>query len=258
MSSDLSSIGRDCIISPTVKIEDGVFIGTRAILDADGIRIRAGAHLDAGSIIGANVTVGYRAWVRAGSVVLHSVPANAIVEGNPAQVVGYQSQIGPSINESAPRLIDIHSLSHLEKRPCMAPLGVSESALYLMRKVTDPRGSLTVGEVPTEVPFDPKRYFVVYGVPSSELRGEHAHKECEQFLLCLSGSVRVLLDDGESRCEVILDRPEMGVYMPSMIWGTQYQYSRDAVLLVFASMPYSADDYIRQYEEFIAFKRLKF
>lgn len=251
MSYGLSSVGRDCIISPTAEIEDGVSIGTRAILDADGIRIRSGARLDAGCIIGANVTVGYRAWVRAGSVVLHSVPANAIVEGNPAQVVGYQ----PTSTKDTvpiPKLIDIHSFNHLDRRPCMLPLDVGKSALYLMRQVTDPRGSLTVGEVPTEVPFIPKRYFAVYDVPSSELRGEHAHKECEQFLLCLNGSVRVLLDDGLRRCEVILDRPEMGVFMPAMIWGTQYRYSRDTVLLVFASMPYSADDYVRDYEEFMA------
>lgn len=251
------SVGPDCIISSTAEISDGVSIGARVMLDGDGIKIRSGARLDSGCIVGKNVTVGCGAWVRAGSVVLQSVPANAIVEGNPAQVVGYQSHTSLKKKESAPRLIDMHSLSHLEKRPCMVPLGVSQSTLYLMRQVTDSRGSLTVGEVPTEVPFDPKRYFVVYGVPSSELRGEHAHKECEQFLLCLNGSVRVLLDDGESRCEVILDCPEMGIYMPAMIWGTQYQYSRDAVLLVFASMPYSSNDYIRQYEEFIAFKKLK-
>lgn len=249
------SIGPDCIISPDSEIEDGASIGARVILDGDGIKIRSTARLDSGCIIGENVTVGFGAWVRAGSVVLHSVPANAIVEGNPAQVVGYQAAASWK-KDSVPRLIDVHSLSHLEYRPCMLPLEVGESALYLMRQVTDPRGSLTVGEVPTEVPFVPKRYFAVYGVPSSELRGEHAHKECEQFLLCLNGSVRVLLDDGSSRCEVILDRPEMGVYMPAMIWGTQYRYSRDAVLLVFASMPYSASDYIREYENFLALKKL--
>ena len=255
MDQKNSSIGRDCIVSPTAKIEDGVFIGARAVLDAEGIRIRSGARLDSGCIIGEGVTIERGAWVRAGSVVLNSVPANAIVEGNPAQVVGYQPASARD-KVPGPRLIDIHSLSHLEHRPCMLPLDVGKSALYLMRQVTDPRGSLTVGEVPTEVPFEPKRYFVVYGVPSSELRGEHAHKECEQFLLCLNGSVRVLLDDGSSRCEVILDRPEMGVYMPAMIWGTQYRYSRDAVLLVFASMPYSADDYIRGYEEFMSLNKM--
>ena len=255
MDQKISSIGRDCIVSPTAKIEDGVFIGARAVLDAEGIRIRSGARLDSGCILGKDVTIGRGAWVRAGSVVLNSVPANAIVEGNPAQVVGYQPA-STRDKVPVPRLIDVHSLGHLEHRPCMLPLEVGKSALYLMRQVTDPRGSLTVGEVPTEVPFEPKRYFVVYGVPSSELRGEHAHKECKQFLLCLNGSVRVLLDDGSSRCEVILDRPEMGVYMPPMTWGTQYRYSRDAVLLVFASMPYSAADYIREYEEFMALNKL--
>ncbi|QNJ24562.1 dTDP-6-deoxy-3/4-keto-hexulose isomerase domain protein [Synechococcus sp. SYN20] len=255
MNQDLSSIGQDCIISPTVVIEDGASIGTRAILDAEGIKICSGARLDAGCIIGENVTVGYCARVRAGSVVLHSVPANAIVEGNPAQVIGYQPA---STRGTAPipRLIDILSFDRLGKTPCIFPLDIGESALYLMRQVTDSRGSLTVGEVPSEIPFEPKRYFVVYDVPSSELRGEHAHKECEQFLICVNGSVRVLLDDGINRCEAILDRPEMGIYMPAMIWGTQYQYTKDAVLLVFASMPYSSSDYIRRYEEFVALKKL--
>lgn len=229
-------------------------MGARVILNGDGIKIRSNARLDSGCIIGENITVGCGAWIRAGSVVLQSVPANAIVEGNPAQIVGYQATTSRK-QETATRLIDIHSLSHLEKRPCTVPLGVGESALYLMRQLTDPRGSLTVGDVPTEVPFVPTRYFAIYGVPSSELRGEHAHKECEQFLLCLNGSVRVLLDDGSSRCEVILDRPAMGVYMPAMIWGTQYRYSRDAILLVFASMPYIASDYLRDYEEFLSFKK---
>lgn len=251
MRKKQTEIGPDCIISPTVEVGDGVLIGARSILDGEGIRICSGARLDSGCIVGANVTVGYQAWVRAGSVVLHSVPANAVVQGNPAQVIGYQPASARD-RGAIPRLIDIHSLGHLDQRPCTLPLDVGKSALYLMRHVTDPRGSLTVGEVPTEVPFTPKRYFVVYGVPSSELRGEHAHKECEQFLLCLNGSVRVLLDDGSNRCEIILDRPEMGVYMPAMIWGTQYQYSRDATLLVFASMPYSSTDYIRNYEEFVS------
>jgi len=85
-----------------------------------------------------------------------------------------------------------------------------------MRRITDARGALTVGEVPMEVPFSPARYFVVFDVPSSELRGEHAHKQCQQFLICLHGSCRVLLDDGQNRCEVTLDRPDMGVFMPEM------------------------------------------
>jgi hypothetical protein len=200
-------------------------------------------------VIGEDVTIGQGAWVRAGAVVLRSVPPNAIVEGNPAQVVGYIN--GTHANGLPdPRHIDIHSLGHLP-RPSRVPLGVGGAALFLMRRITDARGSLTVGEVPTEVPFSPARYFTVFDVPSIELRGEHAHKKCQQFLICLHGSCRVLLDNGTERCEVTLDRPDMGVFMPAMIWGTQYRYSPDAVLLVFASHTYEADDYLRTYDAFL-------
>lgn len=249
--SNSFTLGKDCIISPDAIIEEGVLISHRVIADGDGIQIRSKARIDSGCIIAENVIIGSGAWIRAGSIVLHSVPANAIVQGNPAQVIGYRS-FAPKNCPHQASLIDIHSFGTDQERPYRLELGVGQSALYLMRQVSDPRGFLTVGEVPTEVPFDPKRYFAVYNVPSQELRGEHAHRECEQFLLCMHGSCRVLLDDGFTRREVILDRPDMGVYMPAMIWGTQYRYSSDALLLVFASMSYSPDDYIRTYEEFIA------
>jgi dTDP-4-dehydrorhamnose 3,5-epimerase-like enzyme len=249
-SSTNISLGQDTIVSAGTIIEDGVSIGHRVIAVGDGIQIRANARIDSGCIISENVTIGTCAWIRAGSVVLYSVPANAIVEGNPAQVTGYQAFESKNIPKQT-TLIDYHAIDGRQARPSKIDLEVGRSALYFMRQIGDPRGFLTVGEVPAEVPFSPKRYFAVYNVPSQELRGEHAHKECEQFLLCLHGSCRVLLDDGKKRCEVILDRPDMGVYMPPMIWGTQYRYSSDAVLLVLASMPYSAEDYIRTYDEFI-------
>ena len=251
-----NGISDDCIIPDSAKIEDDVSIGHRVIFAGDDILIRANARLDAACVIGEGVTVGQGAWVRAGAVVLRSVPPNAIVEGNPAQVVGYQNTTSAA-HRPDPRHIDIHSFGHIE-RPARVPLGVGESALYLMRRVTDARGALTVGEVPTEVPFSPARYFAVFDVPSVELRGEHAHKRCQQFLICLHGSCRVLLDDGLQRCEVTLDRPDMGVFMPEMIWGTQYRYSPDAVLLVFASRTYEAEDYLRTYDDFLAeHERLK-
>ena len=100
-----------------------------------------------------------------------------------------------------------------------------------MRKVKDSRGSLTV-EVPSEVPFQPQRYFAVYDVPSKS--GKHTHKECEQFLLCLNGSCRVLWTT--PKLAAVLQIHLLELYMPPMIWGTQYMYSRDAVL-VFASLP---------------------
>lgn len=241
---------KDCIIPKTAQIAESVTLCPRVVLAGDGIVLRENARLDAACVIGEGVNVGQGAWVKAGAVVLQSVPPNAIVEGNPARVVGYMN--GTSLGRRPdPRHVDIHSLGDLA-RPAQMDLGIGDSALYLMRLVKDARGTLTVGEVPTEVPFAPARYFVVFDVPSMELRGEHAHKECQQFLICLHGSCRVLLDDGTERCEVTLDRPDMGVFMPAMIWGTQYRYSPDAVLLVFASRSYEADDYLRTYDEFLA------
>jgi hypothetical protein len=245
-----SAFPADNIIPETTQIERGVTLGQRVTFAGDGIVVQVNARIDAAAVIGENVTIGQGAWVRAGAVVLRSIPPNAIVEGNPAQVVGYVNRAAND-QRPDPRLIDVQSLGDLA-RPARFPLAVGGSALYLMRRVSDTRGSLTVGEVPTEVPFSPARYFAVFGVPSIELRGEHAHKRCQQFLICVHGSCRVLLDDGERRCEVTLDRPDMGVFMPEMIWGTQYRYSPDAVLLVFASRPYEAEDYLRTYDDFLA------
>ncbi|MDF9787841.1 sugar 3,4-ketoisomerase [Polynucleobacter sphagniphilus] len=118
--------------------------------------------------------------------------------------------------------------------------------------IKDPRGNLTVGNFGVDVPFDPKRYFIIYQVPLVDIRGEHAHKECHQFLLCLRGSVVAVADDGVQREEFQLNRPDCGLYMPPMTWGTQYKYSPDALLLVFASHLYDSSDYIRDYAEFIS------
>jgi UDP-2-acetamido-3-amino-2,3-dideoxy-glucuronate N-acetyltransferase len=92
----------------------------------------------------------------------------------------------------------------------------------------------------------------VFGVPSVETRGEHAHRECHQFLVCVRGSVSVVADDGRRREEYLLDRPELGLHLPPMVWGIQYRYSADAVLLVFASHYYDPADYIREYDRFLA------
>jgi UDP-2-acetamido-3-amino-2,3-dideoxy-glucuronate N-acetyltransferase len=131
-------------------------------------------------------------------------------------------------------------------------LGVGGCSLHQLRVVHDTRGNLSVGEYQRDIPFAPKRYFLIFDVPTREVRGEHAHRLCHQFLICVRGSCRVLLDDGEHRREVTLDRPDLGVYLPPMIWGTQHSYSADAMLLVFASEYYDAEDYIRSYDDFCA------
>ena len=89
-------------------------------------------------------------------------------------------------------------------------------------------------------------------MPTTDVRGQHAHHRCEQLLVALHGAVTCVVDDGRTRRSVRLDRPDVGLYMPPMTWGTQYQYSSDAVLGVVASLPYDSDDYIRDYDDFLA------
>ena len=101
------------------------------------------------------------------------------------------------------------------------------------------------------VPFVPARFFTVYKVPGKDVRGENAHLACQQFLVCVAGSLSVLVDDGAAREEVVLDSPSAGLYVPPMVWSVQYRFSEDAVLLVFASHAYDAADYVRDYEQFL-------
>lgn len=135
----------------------------------------------------------------------------------------------------------------------VSELSVKGVKLFTFKENTDSRGNLTVGNFESEIPFLPKRYFLVYGVPENKIRGEHAHKECHQFLVCTIGSCKVTVDDGMNRQVVLLNRPNQGLYLPPKIWGIQGDYSKEASLLVFASHAYDNADYIRNYDEFKAF-----
>jgi dTDP-4-dehydrorhamnose 3,5-epimerase-like enzyme len=97
----------------------------------------------------------------------------------------------------------------------------------------------------------------VFDVPSSDVRGEHAHRKLHQFLVCVKGSCSLVVDDGNNREEIVLDSPSIGVHVPPMIWGVQYKYSPDAVLLVLASDTYDQNDYIRNYDDYLNAKREK-
>jgi UDP-2-acetamido-3-amino-2,3-dideoxy-glucuronate N-acetyltransferase len=132
-----------------------------------------------------------------------------------------------------------------------AHININGVRLYEMPLVVDFRGSLTYGEYDKLLPFIPLRYFFVFDVPSREIRGEHAHRECHQFLVCLKGSCSVVVDDGNNRAEILLDRPNLGLHVPPMTWTIEYKYSADAVLMVLASDTYQAQDYIRDYDAFL-------
>lgn len=236
--------------SPLV-VEADVSIGPNTVFSgasgADGAaavtRVGAGATIGANATVRGGLCIGPRARVQDGAVVTRDVPPNAIVSGNPAHIVGYADT--PHLDlPAAPR-----AASQLEAPPA---LHVAAARLVALPKIVDLRGALSFGEIGTHLPFTPQRFFMVYDVPSKEVRGEHAHKACHQFLVCVKGSVSVVLDDGRARDEITLDSARMGLHIPPMVWGIQYQFSPDAVLLVLASDTYAADDYIRKYEDFLA------
>ena len=253
MESDCT-IGPQCVVSSGAHLGAGtilganVFVGPNATLEAalasaSGVRADSGVRIGANATVCSGVTLAYGSQVRPGAVVTRSVPPCAIVEGNPAIIVGYiDTESGAS---SAPTLPGRRGAS-VEQTP------VHGVTVHHFPVYPDLRGSLTVGEFDRQVPFLPRRYFMVFGVPSREVRGEHAHRECHQFLICVRGSCSVVADDGIKRVEVLLDDPSKGIYLPPMIWGVQYKYSADAVLMVFASHYYEAADYIREYGEFQA------
>jgi UDP-2-acetamido-3-amino-2,3-dideoxy-glucuronate N-acetyltransferase len=236
-----------------IALEDDVFVGPNATFTNDPFP-RSKRHLETfprtlvqrGASIGANatilpgLTIGSHAMVGAGAVVIRSVPPNAIVVGNPARIVGYVDA-----GKSPPPRKSTHGEDPIEKSR------VSGVTLHRLPFVQDMRGNLTAGEFARAIPFTVKRYFMVFDVPSEEVRGEHAHRACQQFLTCPRGSVSVVVDDGTQREEFVLDSPNIGVYLPPMVWGIQYRYSRDAILLVFASEYYDPADYIRDYDTFL-------
>ena len=98
-----------------------------------------------------------------------------------------------------------------------------------------------------ELPFFAHRTFYVYGVRTGDIRGKHAHKECEQFLIAIHGTVNITCDDGSNRKVYTLDTPLKGLYIPPMVWAEQYYHSEDTMLVGLASHPFDEEDYIRDY-----------
>jgi acetyltransferase-like isoleucine patch superfamily enzyme len=240
-----------------VSLGDDVFVGPNATFSNDKYprskryqvqvsrtEVGRGASIGAGAVILPGVRVGPRAMVGAGAVVTHDVPARAIVSGNPARIVGYTDATRVSAAATSA------SAARGEARTTVGQ--VSGVSLHSLTLVEDLRGRLAAGELGDQIPFQPRRFFLVFDVPGKEIRGEHAHRACHQFLVCVRGRMSVVVDDGRQAAEIGLDGPELGVYVPPMIWTVQFKYSDDAMLLVLASDGYDPADYIRDYDEFLS------
>jgi dTDP-4-dehydrorhamnose 3,5-epimerase-like enzyme len=116
---------------------------------------------------------------------------------------------------------------------------------------TDTRGSLGVMEGAGPLPFQPKRFYYIYGVPEASARGQHAHKSEEELIFALSGSFKVRVDDGTSVMQFSLDHPDRALYVPAFVWHELYDFSKGAVCAVLASQNYNPDDYYQVYGEFL-------
>ena len=128
---------------------------------------------------------------------------------------------------------------------------VSDSKILNLPKIGDARGNLSIIEQLKQIPFEIKRAYWIYDVPGGYDRGGHAYKENQEFIVALSGSFEVILDDGENKMQYSLNRSYMGLYVPKGIWRIMKNFSTNSLALVLSSTEYSAEDYILDYEEFI-------
>jgi hypothetical protein len=127
--------------------------------------------------------------------------------------------------------------------------------LIELPKILDKRGNLSFIEGGSQIPFEIKRVYWIYDVPGGEVRGGHAYKELNEFIIALSGSFDIILDDGIEKKTYSLNRSYYGLYVPKMIWRQLENFSTNALALILASKPYSENDYIRDYNEFNHLKK---
>ena len=132
---------------------------------------------------------------------------------------------------------------------------INDCKIIDLRKMQDPRGNLTPIESLKDVPFEIKRIFYLYDVPGGESRGAHAHKEDSQFLIAASGAFEVFVDDGVNKKVFTMNRPYYGLLVPPGIWAAEQEFSSGSVCLVLTNASYDAEDYIRDYETFLNFKK---
>lgn len=136
----------------------------------------------------------------------------------------------------------------------MKKVSVFDCSIIELPKLQNRAGNITPVTNSAEIPFDVKRIFYIYDIPSGADRGAHAHKVCHQFLIAVSGSFEIELDDSKTKRTIMLNRPNFGLHIPPGIWAAEKGFSSGAICLVLASHKYEADDYLRVYEQFKYYK----
>lgn len=267
MVTEHSIIGSDFVLGKGVtvgaeaqlwfaELEDDVAVGPASVIGSpppkrrrappeEGLRVYVcqGVDIGANATIAPGVRIGRGAVVRPGAVVLRDVPPWAVAQGNPATVVGYAVENQPTASTTSGR------------SPTQLP---GKARLLNLRLFSDLRGSLVVADFKIDaLPFTPERVFWTFDIPSPEVRGEHAHRTTEELIICVAGQCSVVLDDGRgNRMEVLLDRPELALHLPPMVWASEYKFLPGSVEVVLASEAYNERSYIRDYGRFVEEVRL--
>lgn len=133
-------------------------------------------------------------------------------------------------------------------------MNLNKIKLINLPKISDPRGNLSFFETNNQIPFKIKRVYWIYDVPGGEMRGSHAFKESNEFIISLSGSFDVVLHDGEKEMKYSMNRSYYGLYVPNMLWRRIENFSTNSLALIVSSIKYDETDYIRDFEEFKALK----
>ena len=226
-----------------MRVEDDVFIGPNATFTNDAfprsrvpraalppIVLRRGCSIGANATVLPGITVGPGAMAGAGTVITADVPANAVVVGNPARIVGYA---------------DAEAVASPSGLPAGTPCAAVRAEVH-----RDARGRLSHLPLEAALPFVPRRLYVVDGAPDGWARGGGAYRRSHQVLVATHGALTVAVDDGRTRLAVRLSAPEAGLHVPPGVWTLQYGHTPDASLLVLASEPFDPAEREADYARF--------
>ena len=237
------SMSPGAYISEAVTLGDNVFVGPNVVFvdssfdqsKLERTKVSKNTIIGGGSTIYPGVIIGENVIVKPGSVVTENIPSNVEVSGNPAKITSHLFQRSRNLKPLASANVD----------------GIKE---YSFTNIVDLRGNLTIAEFDENLPFVPKRLFFISGVPSEKIRGEHAHKLCQQLLILALGSLSIAVEDGKNQQIINMNKVGQAIYIPSMVWASQYNFRSDALLLVLASDHYDESDYIRSYDDYLMIK----